>query len=259
MKHKTVLKKLDFYIEGELPAKESQEIREHLKICPTCRKEYEKFIIIMRMTHELKNYSFKNSRNLNYKIMETINREKERNNSNFFIHKIIFPVVALSLLIFFLIPVSTVETPEISISQNSNDDMKIRNKIAKNNTIITRQIVNRSVNSLVNMADYDKNRTNNYYKYQPQVIYETTPTYIIPVTSARSWKKLSTILNKNKNAENIQIKPIITNPELDTVDLEDYLKSLNYNNLSIESPIYSTDEIPYPNNKGLVLQISINN
>ncbi len=261
MKREELLKKIDLYIEGELSGKELEEFNRLVEKCPECREEIQKYRNLLKLTHAVARYKPAPPPNLHLKIMKKIEEERFREKSSPLLHFLV-PALTLALILAIIaIPSFLNLTEESSVPASSHRENRNITLTENKDTLQNMQGLTSPSpapdEASLKLASEEFNDFINTIQNQRKKL-ENKITYIYPITSSASWKKLAEYLRLSDEPVKIAIRPIIKNRNVDYVDLISHLDEVRNTNpyVEIEDASTSTRVAGNPG-AGVVLQISV--
>ena len=258
MKKEIFLQKIDLFIEGELSEKEMKEIKEFLHDYPEYIEEVEKYRRLIKLTRAIAKVTPKPPPDLEQKIVTAIiTSNKHRNQLS--IWHVLIPALTFAVVL------SIIYLPAfLNITGETNVIVTQHRKAAEKSTILA----NKEVSNNIAISFSPSTRAIQTAKEEFKLFVDNnTPassnkksyTYIIPITSSASWKKLAKYLKQFQAGYKVAIKPIIKDKrQVNYDEIMANLQQVKYSNPSVRIEDISYNPTGMMNaNSGIVLQISV--
>ena len=259
MKKEIFLQKIDLFIEGELSEKERKEIEEFLQDYPEYIEEVEKYRRLLKLTRAVAKVTPKPPPDLEQKIVAAIITSGKNKNQLSIWHVLIPALTFAVILSIIYLPAFlnlTGKTNVIAVQQYkaAGKATFFSNKDVSKNTVA---ISFSPSTSAIQTAKEEFKLFVNHNTSAP--LNKSSYTYIIPITSSASWKKLAKYLKQFQAGYKVAIKPIIKDKKQVNYDeIMANLQQVKYSNPSVRIEDISYSPTGMMNaNSGIVLQISV--
>ncbi len=259
MRKEELLEKVDLYLEGELSEKEMTEFEKLLNSCPECREEVEKYRKLLMITRVIARKKPLPPPDLKTKILNQIEAELS-SNGRFIFLKLAALTLSLVIVVFGItyIPAILNQGGERRVtttltdagSSHSSGKRTVQNPLTAENVMqVSPEILKLANDQFVSYTSEVQKRLNQTSSY----------TYIVPITSSESWKKVAKFLRLYRNGYRVAVKPIIRDRRSNYRDVIATLNRVKEENpgVTVEDVSFNPSYSAGNYNAGVILQISV--